>query len=112
MPLLFVAGTKTLVLLVLFISPFCMWMAALHLCPGRIQTGSRLICILVSDKRSAVMCACFFSPPYMEILKEAGTLRRMLPSDLQDIRISVAIVMKRGGVKKKKKKKRCCYCDF
>lgn len=40
----------------------------------------------------------------MEILKEAGTLRRMLPSDLQDIRISVAIVMKRGGVKKKKKK--------
>lgn len=50
------------------------------------------------------MCACFFSPPYMEILKEAGTLRRMLPSDLQDIRISVAIVMKRGGVKKKKKK--------
>lgn len=51
------------------------------------------------------MCACFFSPPYMEILKEAGTLRRMLPSDLQDIRISVAIVMKRGGVKKKKKKK-------
>lgn len=46
-----------------------------------------------------------FFPPYMEILKEAGTLRRMLPSDLQDIRISVAIVMKRGGVKKKKKKK-------
>lgn len=45
-----------------------------------------------------------FFPPYMEILKEAGTLRRMLPSDLQDIRISVAIVMKRGGVKKKKKK--------
>lgn len=40
----------------------------------------------------------------MEILKEAGTLRRMLPSDLQDVRISVAIVMKRGGVKKKKKK--------
>lgn len=47
-----------------------------------------------------------FFPPYMEILKEAGTLRRMLPSDLQDIRISVAIVMKRGGVKNKKKKKK------
>lgn len=34
-------------------------------------------------------------------------LRRMLPSDLQDVRISVAIIMKRRGGKK-----RCGYCDF
>lgn len=42
----------------------------------------------------------FFSP-CMEILKETCMLRRMLPSDLQDVRISVAIIMKRRGGKKK-----------
>lgn len=47
----------------------------------------------------------FFSP-CMEILKETCMLRRMLPSDLQDVRISVAIIMKRRGEKKR------CYCDF